>query len=111
MSAPKVTDFVVHLFRVCLAWHTVGIYHSAISTLLEPYHFHKASYHPAISKVMHHFYLQHPTSHKHFDPWNVEHLLSLLERWALASSLITFKLAWKTTTLLALVTEKCSNLT
>ena len=42
----------------------------------------------------------------HFDPWDVEHLLSLLESWAPTSSLTTFKLAWKTATLLALVTLK-----
>ena len=54
-----------------------------------------------------HFYLQHPPSHKWFDPWDVEHLLSLLESWAPASSLTTFKLPWKTATLLALVTAKC----
>ena len=58
------------------------------------------------------FYLQHPPSHKWFDPWDVEHLLSLLESWASASSLTTFKLAWKTATLLVLVTVKhCSDLT
>ena len=77
----------------------------AISTFLEPHHLHKASNHPVISKLMHHFYLQFPP-HKHFDPWEVEHLLSLLESWAPASSLTTFKLAWKTATLLALVTAK-----
>ena len=57
-----------------------------------------------------HFYLQCP--HKHFDLWDVEHLLSLLESWAPPSSLTTFKLAWKTSTLIALVTAKhCSDLT
>ena len=60
---------------------------------------------------MHHFYLQHPPSHRHFDPWDVECLLSLLEGWTPTSSLTTFKLAWKTATLLALVTAKhCSDL-
>ena len=60
---------------------------------------------------MHHFYLWHHPSHKHFDPWDAEHL-SLLESWAPASSFTTFKLAWKTATLLALVTVKhCSDLT
>ena len=34
-------------------------------------------------------------------------MLSLLESWAPASSLTTFKLAWKTATLLTLVTAKC----
>ena len=90
-----------------LAWHTIGIYHSAISAFLEPHHIHKASNHPVISKLIRHFYLQHPPSCKWFDPWNVEHLLSLLESWTPASSLTTFKLAWKTATLLALVTAKC----
>ena len=31
ISAPKLADFLVHLFWVGLAWHTSGIYHSAIS--------------------------------------------------------------------------------
>ena len=95
-----------------LAWHTIGIYCSAISAFLEPCWIHKAPNHPVISKLMHHFYLQHLPSHKWFDPWDVECLLSLLESWAPASSLTTFKLAWKAATLLALVTAKrCSDLT
>ena len=98
--APKLANFLLHLFQVGLAWHTTGIYQSAISAFLEPHQIHKASNHPVISKLMCHFYLQCPPSHKHFDPWDVEHLLSLLESWAPASSLITFKLAWKTATVL-----------
>ena len=95
-----------------LAWHATGIYHSAISAYLEPHHLHKASNDPVTLKLMHHFYLQHPLSHKWFDPWDVEHLFSLLESWAPTSSLTTFKLAWKTATFLALVTAKlCSDLT
>ena len=59
-----------------------------------------------------HFYLQCPPFHKHFDLWDVEHLLSLLESWAPASSVTAFKLAWKTATLLAVVTVKhCFDLT
>ena len=59
-----------------------------------------------------HFYLPYPSSHKWFDPWDDECLLSLLESWAQASSLTTFKLAWKTATLVALVTANhCSDLT
>ena len=95
-----------------LAWHTIGIYHSAISNFLEPHHIHKASNHPVIVKVMRNCYLQCPPCHKQFDPWDVECLLSLLESWEPVSSLTTFKLAWKTATLLALVTAKnCSDLT
>ena len=103
----------MHLFQVGLAWHTIGIYCSAISVFfLEPHQLHKASNHPVISKLMHHFYLQHPPSCKQFDPWDVECMLSLLESWVPASSLTTCKLAWKTATLLALVTMKhCSDLT
>ena len=107
ISAPKLANFLLHLFQVGLAWHTIGIYHSAISAFLETHCIHKASNHPVISKLMHHFYLQCPPSHKWFDPWDVEHLLLLLESWAPTSSLTTFKLAWKTATLLALVTAKC----
>ena len=31
ISAPKLANFLLHLFQVGLAWHTIGIYHSAIS--------------------------------------------------------------------------------
>ena len=62
ISAPKLANFLLHLFQVGLAWHTIGIYHSAISAFLEPHCIHKASNHPVISKLMHHFYLQHPPS-------------------------------------------------
>ena len=95
-----------------LAWHSIGVYHSAISAFLEPHRIDMAANHPVISKLVHHFYLQHPPSRKWFDPWDVECLLSLLESWACASSLTTFKLALKTATLLALATAKhCSDLT
>ena len=100
---PLISKFLCIYFR--LAWPTTSICYSAISTFLEPHNIHKASNHPLISKLMCHFYLQHPPSHKHFDPWDVEHLLSLLESWVPASSLTTFKLAWKTANLLALVTD------
>ena len=110
--SPKLAKLLLHLFQVGLAWHTIDIYHSAISAFLEPHWLHKASNHPVISKLMCHFYLQCPPSCKCFDPWDVECLLSLLESWAPGPSLINFKLAWKTATLLALVTAKhCSDLT
>ena len=78
ISAPILGDVLEYSFQVGLAWHTIDIYHSAISTFLEPHHLHKASNHPATSKLMPHFYLQHPPSQKHFDPWDVDHLLPLL---------------------------------
>ena len=59
-----------------LAWHTIGIYRSAISAFLEPHCIHKASNHPVISRLMRHFYLQCPPSRKQFDPYDVECLLS-----------------------------------
>ena len=53
---------MLYLFQVVLAWPTIGVYYSAISAFLEPHHLHKASNHPAISKLMHHFYLQCPAA-------------------------------------------------
>ena len=97
--APKLADVLFHLFRVGLAWHIIGIYHSAISAFLEPHHLHKASSDLVISKLMCHFYVQHHPSHKCFDPWDVEHLLSFLGSWVPASSFTTSKLAWMTDTL------------
>ena len=112
ISASKLANFLLHLFQVGLAWHTIGIYCSAISAFLEPHWLDKASNYPVISKLMCHFYLQLPPSCKWFDPWDVECFLSLLESWAPISSFTTFKLAWKTAKLLALVTAKhCSDLT
>ena len=32
ISASKLVNILVHLFQVGLAWQTIGIYHSAIST-------------------------------------------------------------------------------
>ena len=61
--------------------------------------------HLIISKLMHHFYLHHPSSHKQFDTWDVDHLLSLLASWFLSSSPFTFKHAWKRATLLALLLQ------
>ena len=52
------------------------------------------------------FYFKHSHSSKWFASWNVKYLLSLMDSWASASSLTNFKLAWKTVTFLALVTEK-----
>ena len=49
ISAPKLANFLLHLFQVGLAWHTIGIYRSAISAFLEPHRIHKASNHPVIS--------------------------------------------------------------
>ena len=56
ISAPKLANFLLHLFQVGLDWHTIGIYLSPISAFLEPHCIHKASNHPVISKLMHHFY-------------------------------------------------------
>ena len=61
---------------------------------------------------MHHFYSHDSPSHKCFDPWDVEPLLSLLGSWSPGFSLLIFYLLWKEATLLAIVTEKyCSHLT
>ena len=107
--APKLTDYLVHLFMVGLVGKTIGIYHSAIS---EPHCHYKTSNHLIISKLTHQFYLQYTPSHNWFDyrlsdvcypcwlimvcqmfiilvgwSWYIICLLSLLESWALASSL------------------------
>ena len=87
ISAPKLADFLVHLFWVGVAWHTNDIYHCAISAFPEPHNVYKVSHHPVISELIHHFYLQCHPPHKHFDHLDVENLLSLLDSRAPASSL------------------------
>ena len=86
ISAPKLANFLWHLFQVGLAWHTIGIYHSAISTFLEPHCLHKASNHPVISKWCIIFIYSILLLINCFDPWDVVCLLSLLEGWAPAAS-------------------------
>ena len=59
-SAPKLANFLVNLFRVWLAWCTVGIYYSPILAFLETHYHHKPSNDPIISKLMCHVYSQCP---------------------------------------------------
>ena len=92
ISGLKLANFLLHPFQVGLARCTIGKYRFAISTFLEPHHLHKACNDPGLSKLMCHFYLQCPPTGKHFDPWDGEYLLSMLESWAPAFSLTTFKL-------------------
>ena len=95
-----------------MAWHTVGTYHSAISAFLEPHCHQKASNNPIISKLVHHFLLAVPPSHKCFDPWDVRCFLYLLYIWISASSLTNFTVPWKMATLLVVITVRfCSDLT
>ena len=69
---PKLADFLANLFKVGLAWHMIGIYHSAISAFVEPHLLYRTSNHSVISKLMCHFYSPFC---KHFYPWHVECLL------------------------------------
>ena len=48
ISAPKLTNILLHLFQVGQACCIIGIYHSVISAFLEPQQLHKASNHPVI---------------------------------------------------------------
>ena len=80
ISGPIFADFLFHSFKFRLTWHT-----SAVLAYLKPHHLHKALNLSTIFKIMHHFYLQHPVTCKHFDPRDVEHLLFLLESLAQVS--------------------------
>ena len=51
----KLADLLVHLFTVGLAWQKIGMYNPAILAFLEPHHYHKASNHSIISKLMYQF--------------------------------------------------------
>ena len=61
-----------------MAWYTVGIYHSATSAFWNLI-ITRASNNLVIYRLECHLYLQYPLSCKGFDPWDVGHLLSLLE--------------------------------
>ena len=45
--APELAHFLVHIFRVGLAWHTISIYYTALSAFFfEPHCHHKAADNP-----------------------------------------------------------------
>ena len=55
---PLISWIFISFIWVGLAWHGIGIYYSAISAFWEPHHhYHKASSHPIISKLMCQFFL------------------------------------------------------
>ena len=86
---------------------TICIYHSTILEFLKTHHHHYTSIQLIISTLMCNFFWQCPPICKCFYFWDVECLLLLLESWILASSLTYFKFAWKTASLLVVVTAKC----
>ena len=96
---PKLAVFLVHLLRIGLAECKIGIKHSAISAFFGT----TSSYHIEINVY---FLFTASSFTLIFVSWDAECLLSLLENWAPASSLTTFKLVWKTATLLVLVTAR-----
>ena len=89
------------------------MYHLNLSfcyfSLLEPLWSPQGFSHPLISGLMCHFHLQLPLSHKHLilGMSNAYFHLSRVE----LSLISSIKLAWKTSTLLALFMAKCSDLT
>ena len=78
-TATKLAEFLFSVFRIGMAWHTIGIYHSAIAAFLDTNCYYKASNHCIISKLMCHSYTQLFPSFNHFDLMDVTHFLSLLE--------------------------------
>ena len=96
LPAPKLADFLFHLFRVGLAWHRIGSCWSSISAFFEAHHHHQALNQLIISKLMHDFYLQCPPAiyglihvmpNVYYPYWRVGLqpllllILNLLDRW------------------------------
>ena len=80
MSAPKLAEFLVHLFRVDLAWHRIDIYHCGI---LASWNLIIITKPPLIQSSLNWFIIFFTsTLLKHFDPVHVEYLLLLLMSWA-----------------------------
>ena len=107
ISGPKLVDILVHYLGLDWLGKPLVLIILLFLLFLEPYHLYKTLNHLIISKLRHHFHLQCLPLCKSFHPWDVDHLLSLLQSWAPACPLSNFKLAWKTTTLLTFVTAKC----
>ena len=112
MSSLPINELIFWFINLGFAWHGVPLVFIILLFLLflEPNYLHKASNHPVISKLKHNFYLQHPPSHKHFDPWDVE-CFSVFGG-ELGTGFFSHYLLGETATLLALVTTNhCSDLT
>ena len=104
-----------HKLVVCFGsfhWEVEALGIQLVFTILLCQHFgtslsSKGSNYPIISKLTHHFCLNHLFSWQQCDRWYVKNLLSLLESWDLASCLTDFILTSKRATLLALVMGIC----
>ena len=91
--------FWLYLFMDALHCSSVLVFTFGTSLLSQG---SKSSYDLKVNAL---FLLEHPSTCKCFDPWDVEHLLWLLESWPLATSLTNFKHATKTATLSAVIMQ------
>ena len=94
ISASTLADFLVHLFRVGLAWYTICItvllFHPFCSLIVI------TNYYPIISKLMHCFSLQHPLHINGLIHWmlNVCYLCNEVGIWPFFLLILNFLGIW-----------------
>ena len=90
-----------------MAYSTVGLHRSAISSLTDPSTTTPIGQHPLVSRFMRALFQERPPAHKHLRPtWDVVELLSIVKAWGPTHQLDMSQLARRTLTLIALASVK-----
>ena len=90
-----------------MAYSTVGLHRSAISSLTNPSTTSPIGQHPLVSRFMKALFQERPPAHKHLRPtWDVAELLTTVKAWGPTNQLDMGHLARRTLALVALASVK-----
>ena len=106
ISVEKLSDYSNHLLEKGLAWRTIGVHRSAISTLLETDQERPAGQHPLVSRFVKGVFKVRPPVQTLDSVLDVSKVLDLLRLWSPVDNVELVKLTYKTVMLLSLVTAK-----
>ena len=79
VSLNTMLEYLYYLFSVKdLAWSTIGVHRSAISSLLQPLHSHSVGEHPLVSRFMRALFLRTPPSSTPRWTWDMATVLAFV---------------------------------
>jgi hypothetical protein len=96
VSVNTLLDYLLHLETVKnLAWSTVGVHRSAVSSMLQPLAVPPVGEHPLIVRFMRALFLRRPPAVRPRWTWDVAAVLACVRDWGLAAALDLRRLTWK----------------
>ena len=105
-SLSNVINYLATLFESGAQYRTINLHRSALSSTLKPIDGFPVGQHPLICRLLKGAYNSRPPRPKLCPTWSVHDVLSMLKKWAPASSLDLKRLTLKTSMLLALTSAK-----